>query len=178
MVAIPGLLIHTLSAVAAELQGARFRLGTPTEAGDIDGGAVAVTIAPRRTPAWLRWIGDDMHIEVAGSFWSDAGPDGDVYTTHVGPAWRYRPGLLGDRGFIEAGTSIAWVSEERVAGSDLGSKWHFTTHATLGFLLDPRKRWHAGLRVRHSSNAGFESPNPGLDIVMLEVGYRFGGREP
>lgn len=164
----------TQPARAAELKDVRFRLGTPTEAGDVDGGAIALGIAPDETPAWLAWISEDMHVEAAASFWSDAGPDGDVYTTHVGPVWRFRPGLLGRHLFIDAGTSLAWVSDESVAGSDLGSKWHFTTHATLGVLLDRRQRWHAGLRVRHTSNAGFASPNPGLDIVMLELGYRFG----
>lgn len=160
------------TATAAELDSVRLRVGAPQDTGDIDGGALALTFTPDTKPAWLRWIGEDLHVEGAVSFWSDAGPDGDVYTTHLGPAWRFRPEWLGSRGFFEAGTSIAWVSERRVEGNDLGSRWHFTTHAMAGYLIGPSQRWHLGLRVRHTSNAGFGSPNPGLDIVMLEFGYR------
>lgn len=155
---------------AAELDSVRLRIGAPLDAGSVDGGAVGLSIEPESVPAWLQWIGEDMHYEAALSFWSDAGPDGDVYTAHLGPVWRFRPALLGSRGFLEAGTSIAYISERRVEGKDLGSRGHFTTHATLGFLLGPQRRWHAGLRVRHSSNAGLATPNPGLDIVMLELG--------
>ena len=115
-----------------------------------------------------------MHYEAAVSFWSDASPDGDVYTTHFGPVWHFRPRFLGARGFIEAGTSLAYISEREVNGRDLGSQGHFTTHAAIGFELGAQRHWHSALRVRHSSNAGFTSPNPGLDIVMLEFGYRFG----
>lgn len=167
------LIAFTMPALAAELDSVRLRIGAPTEAGDIDGGALGLTFEPDSTPAWLGWIGEDMHYEAAFSFWSNASPNKNtVYTTHFGPAWRFRPGLLGERGFIEAGTSVAYISEQRVEGDDLGSLWHFTTHATLGYELGPERRWHIGLRARHSSNAGFESPNPGLDIVMLEMGYR------
>lgn len=161
------------TATAAELDGVRLRLGAPEGAGEIEGGALALTFTPDTNPAWLQWIGEDLHVEWAVSFWSDAGPDGDVYTTHLGPVWRFRPDWLGSRGFIEAGTSVAWLSEERVEGKNLGSRWHFTTHATAGFLIGPSRRWHLGLRVRHTSNAGFASPNPGLDIVMLDLGYMF-----
>ncbi len=163
----------TTTLQAAQLDSVRLRSGVPADAGDIDGGALGLTFEPESTPVWLGWIGDDMHYEAALSLWTNADPDNDnVYTTHFGPAWRFRPWPLGERGFLEAGTSIAYVSEQRVAGSDLGSLWHFTTHATLGYELGAERRWHLGLRVRHSSNAGFASPNPGLDIVMLELGYQ------
>jgi len=161
----------TAMATAAELDSVRLRAGTPQDAGDVDGGALALTFTPDTPPAWLTWIGEDLHVEAAASFWSDAGQNGDVYTAHLGPVWRFQPKWLGSRVFLEAGTSIAWVSEQRVAGSNLGSRWHFTTHAMGGYRIGPGQRWHFGLRVRHTSNAGFASPNPGLDIVMLELGY-------
>lgn len=167
------LLAMTVPLQAAELDTVRLRVGAPAEAGDIDGGALGLTFEPEPTPAWLGWIGDDMHYETALSLWTDAGPDdNNVYTTHFGPVWHFRPWLIGERGFLEAGTSVAYVSEQRVDDVDLGSRWHFTTHATLGYQLGTQRRWHLGLRVRHSSNAGFAAPNPGLDIVMLELGYR------
>lgn len=170
---VAGALLLTATPLqAAELDSVRFRVGAPAEAGDIDGGAIGLTLEPESTPAWLGWIGDDMHYEAALSLWPNADPDdANVYTTHFGPAWRFRPWLLGERGFLEAGTSVAYVSEQRVDGVDLGSRWHFTTHATLGYEPGMQRRWHLGLRVRHSSNAGFASPNPGLDIVMVELGY-------
>lgn len=175
---LPMLLIAVLGFAPAahglELGSTRLRLGPSLDASDISGGAVALTLEPERTPRGLAWIGDDMHYEIAASFWDGAAIDGDnVYTAHGGPVWRYRPGLLGDSGFVEFGTGIAYVSEPMLEDKDLGGNAHFTTHGTVGWHLDRAERWHLGLRYRHTSNAGIESPNPGLDIVMLELGYHF-----
>ncbi|MDZ7829963.1 MAG: acyloxyacyl hydrolase [Halofilum sp. (in: g-proteobacteria)] len=167
------LLAMAMPVQAAKLDTVRLRAGLTDADSEVEGGALALTWDARSPLPGLGWIGGDMHYEAALSGWSNAGPGGDtVYTAHFGPAWRFRPALLGSRGFIEAGTSIAHVSARRVVGKDLGSRWHFTTHATLGLDLGRDRRTHLGLRIRHSSNAGFSSPNPGLDIVMLELGFR------
>jgi len=162
------------AAHALEFGSTRLRLGPPLDAGDISGGALALTLEPEAAPWWLTWLGDDVHYEVAASVWNNAARDDDnVYTAHLGPVWKYRPSLLGDRGFVEWGTSVAYVSEPQLEDRDLGGNGHFTTHAVVGWYLNGAERWHLGLRARHTSNAGLESPNPGLDIVMLELGYHF-----
>jgi hypothetical protein len=116
----------------------------------------------------------DIHDEAAVSVWRGGARDGgEVWTSHVGPVWRFRPKLLGDRGFVEVGTSVAYVSERKLPDRDLGSRGHSTSHLTLGWHLGSARRWHAGLRVRHTSNAGLGSSNPGLDIVMFELAYHW-----
>jgi len=171
-------LLAAPAAWALELQDMRFRLGPRVDVSGVAGGAFALMLDPEAPPRWLTWLGEDLHFEGAVSLWDGAKRGGgDVYTAHIGPAWRYRPALLGDAGFVELGTSVAYVSDRQLADRDLGSRGHFTTHATLGWNLDALQRWHVGLRVRHTSNAGLGTPNPGLDIVMLELGYR-GRRRP
>ena len=156
---------------AAELDSVRLRAGHVAGIGDIDGGGLAVTFTPSHPPGWLLWPGRDLHVEAALSVWHDAAPEGDVHTAHVGPIWHHEPAVLGPRGFVEFGTSVAWISEDHVEMRDLGSQWHFTTHVSLGLRLGARERWHAALRLRHTSNAGLASPNPGFDISMFELGY-------
>ncbi len=173
-VVIGASLLVAPNAGALDLQDMRGRVGPPVDASGIEGGALALTFAPEAPPAWLTWLGEDIHLETAVSLWDDAKRSGGgVYTAHIGPTWSYRPTWLGDCGFFELGTSVAYVSEHELIDRDLGSRGHFTSHATVGWHLGAARRWHAGLRVRHTSNAGLGSPNPGLDIVMLELGYRW-----
>lgn len=170
------LLLILLTALAAParaltLDGIRLHAGGALARGDVDGGGITLTLTPDTTPAWLAFPGEDFHWEFSATTWPDAGADGgSVQTAHFGPVWHYEPAILPARGFIELGTSIARVSDRRLEDRDLGSHTHFTTHVSFGWRPRPAADWHVGLRVRHTSNAGRGDPNPGLDIVMFELG--------
>lgn len=156
---------------ALELDGVRLLAGGALDLGDVDGGGISLIFSPEPTPGWARYLGRDFHWEFAATSWSNAAADGgDVQTVHVGPVWHYTPSILPVQGFVEFGTAIARVSEQRLSDRDLGAHAHFTTHVTFGWRPRRRSDWQLGLRLRHTSNAGRGDPNPGIDIAMFELG--------
>ena len=77
----------------------------------------------------------------------------------------------GGRWVFEVGTSIAGLSESRFGDYDLGGQVQFVSH--LGLRLHLGEAFALGYRVQHLSNAGLDTPNPGLDSQALELRYRF-----
>ena len=72
--------------------------------------------------------------------------------------------------FVEFGIGLSWVSEKNIGQSECGSHFQFEDRLGAGFRIGAHD-WT--LRYIHYSNAGFEEPNDGLDLVMLNYGYRF-----
>lgn len=81
---------------------------------------------------------------------------------------------LGCRDFplrLDLGTSPSVLSRDQFGNTDLGIPFQFTTHAQL--LLDLGKRVTLGYRYQHMSNANLAGSNPGVNMHMISVGYRF-----
>lgn len=72
---------------------------------------------------------------------------------------------------LELGSGPTLMSRNSFDNRDLGSNFQFTTHLGLNFDLGNHVR--LGYRFQHMSNAGMASPNPGLNMNMLAVSYRF-----
>jgi lipid A 3-O-deacylase len=72
--------------------------------------------------------------------------------------------------FVELGIGLTWISEKRVGLREIGSSFQFEDRIGAGFRSGAHD-WT--LRYIHYSNAGFEDPNDGLDLVMINYGYRF-----
>ena len=72
---------------------------------------------------------------------------------------------------FEAGSSPTLLSRDRFGNTDFGIPFQFTSF--LGLSADIGKRWGAGYRFQHMSNAGLGSDNPGLNMQMFSVRYRF-----
>ena len=72
---------------------------------------------------------------------------------------------------LHVGTRPTLLSEYDFDERNLGGEFHFISHAGLSFRL--AERLHAGARIQHLSNASFYDRNPGLDTVVLDVGWTF-----
>lgn len=161
---------------AAEIGGIQGRYGKTQDLGSTKTAALSILIEPDTPPRWLTFLGDDIHFDATlGVFKDGQRDDNDVFFTHFGPVWHYEPGLLGRRGFVEIGTAPTLLSEDELDGEDIGGRFHMTSHVMLGFELDRRERWRAGLRLQHTSNAGLQDDNPGIDALLFELRYRFSG---
>lgn len=161
--------------VAQALEPARvdLRLGETERVGDTTA-AAAVALVPKSVPALLAWPGGDLHLDVTlGRIEAGGGRGNGIEYVHVGPVWQYRPELLWRGAYVEIGTALTRLSNERVDGRELGGRWHLTSHLALGHRFANRRRWHLALRLQHASNAGTRSVNPGLDVSMLQLGYHF-----
>jgi hypothetical protein len=94
-------------------------------------------------------------------------------------------GLVGQLGFefvfssarqkwpfeIRAGSALTLISEDRYGDEDLGGPVQFTHHIGLYYWF--LENLSVMARVQHMSNAGIYDQNPGLDMVMLGLDWRF-----
>jgi hypothetical protein len=167
------LALATPPAAATEISSVRGRIGTLYDFDGIDTRSLAVTLEPDTWPAIFRREGD-MHYEVGVLRLPRVDRGDDLYGVHFAPAWHFAPELLAPYAFVELGIGATWLSGRHIRARDLGSRVHFVAHALLGLRPGRTSPWHAGLRIRHTSNAGLASANPGFDLIQLEIGYRFG----
>lgn len=167
------LAVAAIPAAATEISSVRGRVGTLYDFDGIDARSLAVTLEPDDWPAIFRREGD-MHYEVGVLRLPRVDRGDDLYGVHFAPAWHFTPELLAPYAFIELGIGATWLSGRHIRARDLGSRVHFVAQAMLGLRPARASRWHAGLRLRHTSNAGLAGSNPGFDVIQLEIGYRFG----
>lgn len=79
-------------------------------------------------------------------------------------------GLWDDRVEFEVGFRPTWMLDHDYGDDDFGGGMQFTSHA--GLAVD----WHQAVlsyRIQHTSNAGIYKHNPGLNLHMVGLGYRF-----
>lgn len=90
-------------------------------------------------------------------------------TVAAGPRFTfYAPGgLLA----LDIGLRPTFVSEHRYGRTDLGGAVQFTSHGGVSLLLGQRVA--LGYRLSHMSNAGIYRRNPGVNLHMLELSYRY-----
>ncbi len=54
----------------------------------------------------------------------------------------------------------------------VGSRWHFTSSLSYTYFI-AQSDVFTSLRYQHTSNGGIEPPNPGVDGLGLQLGYRW-----
>lgn len=176
--AATAILAFAAESAAADLDRLTLRAG-PTvpwnDPGEAHAVAVAVGIRPDSPPAGLRLLGNEVSYELAVGRLIDAGPPNDSSDfVRAGVAWRYDLPLLPGGSFVELGPGVTVRADERVNGYRQGGKFFFTLQGTVGTHFGPSRRARLALRWQHTSNAGITLPNPGINLLMVEVGYRWG----
>jgi hypothetical protein len=78
---------------------------------------------------------------------------------------------FGDKIDIPMGVNATIISDHTFGDEDFGGPFQFTSHIGLDYYFT--RHFMMGYRLQHMSNAGIYSPNPGVNIHMLAVGYRF-----
>ncbi|HEU5126165.1 MAG TPA: acyloxyacyl hydrolase [Verrucomicrobiae bacterium] len=72
---------------------------------------------------------------------------------------------------LDVGSSPTLISRHHFGNRDFGGAFQFTTHAGLNW--DLARHVSVGYRYQHMSNAGLFDSNPGLNLHLLSVSYRF-----
>lgn len=73
------------------------------------------------------------------------------------------------RGFFgEIGSSFMWSSGHYRNNACV---WNFLSGGGVGYKFD--EHWEVGARLQHISNAGVDSPNSGVNLVGMWLGYSF-----
>ena len=119
-----------------------------------------------------RWESDSgwflqTRLDLSAGVLHGSGEEGFVGT--LGPSL-----VLGKGDFpltLEVGSSPTILSKDEFGNVNLGVPFQFTSHAGLGCRI--YKQLSAGYRFQHMSNAGISEHNPGLDLHMFSISYRF-----
>ena len=85
------------------------------------------------------------------------------------------PGLyisgLKDKLDISMGINPTILSSHKFGDENLGGPINFTSH--IGLNLNFARHFTIGYRLQHMSNGVLYEHNPGLNMHMIEMGYRF-----
>jgi hypothetical protein len=108
----------------------------------------------------------------------DRNGDGAVLAA-FGPTLRFGTNkTIGSRWFVDTGVHLTFLSDSNFDGKEMGGNVFFTSHIGIGAYLGGDRRSSLILDYRHTSNAGLDASNPGVDMVNLSFNYHFdpGGR--
>ena len=73
---------------------------------------------------------------------------------------------------IDAGVGLAFLSREQYGSQDFGGPVQLGL--TMALQIHPISHAYAGFRFQHFSDAGmYGSDSLGIDLYLIEVGYRF-----
>lgn len=146
--------------------GIRIGVSGETRAGNFTGYDV---VGSRRLP-W-RW-GDraawSLETNVEGTAGILIGGGQTGFVGSAGPSLTIRRG--GVPLYVDGGTAAALISERRFGSKNFGTYIQFISHISLLLQLGPVS---TGYRLQHMSNASIDEDNPGVNLHMLEVRYRF-----
>lgn len=90
------------------------------------------------------------------------------FTAHIGPTVYLE---MAELILLHGGVHAGGVSERRFGSRDFGGSFQFFSHGGLSVRIG--RQLEAGYRYQHMSNADIYPVNPGLNLHLLEFGYRF-----
>ncbi|HUP65545.1 MAG TPA: acyloxyacyl hydrolase [Thermoanaerobaculia bacterium] len=92
----------------------------------------------------------------------------EMLVVAAGPVVSFtRPGA---HWFIEVGSRPTLISERSMGARDFGGPFQFTSHFSIGVIW---RQLEIGYRIQHISNARIYSDNDGINMNMLNIGWRF-----
>ncbi len=115
-----------------------------------------------------------------GHWQADAAPGAHAQFSQLGlvPMLRYRFDAGQSPWFVEAGVGISYLNApcqtaNKSFNKSFSTLWNFSDHLGLGRSFGADRRQKLGVYVKHVSNAGLRSPNPGETFVQLRYAYAF-----
>ncbi|MCL2915878.1 acyloxyacyl hydrolase [Shewanella corallii] len=142
--------------------------------GDVQG----VKLAAQYHTDWLSRLSEHLHLyfETSANFWEFGANnryDSNLVLS-LSPVIQYPLFTLGEQEVLaELGIGIALLDDTTFAGKDVSTHYQFEDRLGLLTRFGSRDEHSVTLRYFHYSNAGLDSPNPGLDFVALSYAYRF-----
>ena len=72
---------------------------------------------------------------------------------------------------LDLGISPTYIGRDNFEGKKLGFPFEFTSH--IGFEWKIHRHWELSYRAEHMSNLHLGRSNPGLNMHLFGIGYRF-----
>ena len=150
-----------------ESAGARFGFGvSPVTHNFHQAEAVVMWTLPAGWDLGREWRLQTL-LEASAGWLGDPGGNGFIGT--LGPSLSLGRARLPVS--IEAGLAPTFLSTHEFGTKDFGALLQFTSQ--VGLDLDLGRHFRFSYRFQHMSNGGFSSPNPGLNLNVVGLSYRF-----
>lgn len=140
--------------------------------GSVDGIKLAYQYHPELDlpQAWRHF---DVHFESSINFWrygEENHHDGN-FVLAVSPVIRYPFATYQNHPIaVEFGIGLALLDDTQFAGKNVSTHYQFEDRIGMVYQMDGA---NIAIRYMHYSNAGFKSPNPGLDFLSLSYSAYF-----
>lgn len=144
--------------------------------GDVQG----VKLAVQTESAWLTeylshyGINSTVSFEMSANFWQ-FGPDNETDQNLVvafSPILTFPLGQVFHKPLLaEFGIGVSLLDDTTFAGKNVSTHYQFEDR--LGLIYQLSREDALSLRYLHYSNAGFKTPNPGLDFIALGYSKAF-----
>ena len=129
-------------------------------------------------PAWFElWGGQvDGNVEAGINYTEDTNAGNFKVESVTGISligllrWR---ASQNSRFYLELGTGPTKLSDSEFGDRNLSTSWHFRNTAGIGWQLGQQRQVELAYRLIHISNGGTNLPNPGLDLMALQMAYFF-----
>ena len=103
--------------------------------------------------------------ELAGSVWDN--PDESTADVSLTPVFRVERKSI----YVEAAIGAHLVTSRISAARVFSTALQFGSHFGTGFYFGAGQRYDLGVRLQHISNGHLESPNPGINFVLVRLQY-------
>jgi len=146
-----------------------FRIGIDDEE-DVDLTGAEIFAAWNTPYAWRPTETSTVSLRVETDAGVLAGDD------ETGAVFRAGPALAADFDALPLDVSLAsaptFLTEDEYGDAfDLGGNFHLTSSVTATYAIDAH--WSVGYRFQHTSNAGLEDENPGLNMHFLSIRFAY-----
>jgi len=104
------------------------------------------------------------------------GENNDLYDISLTPVFRLQRDTALSSGvspFAEAGIGAHLLSDTSLADESYSTAFQFGSLVGLGLGFGRHGQYELGYRFQHISNGSIKSPNDGLNLHMLRIGYSF-----
>ena len=108
----------------------------------------------------------DLSLEVSAEYVDGKNDDMFIISTQPMLSYDFTENL-----YLQAGIGIAYFSEENLDKKRFGMNFQFKESIGFGYRFN--KKLESTLKYTHYSNADLNNENAGLDLVMLQLIYRF-----
>lgn len=113
-----------------------------------------------------------------GNWKGDEGSTGNdsITTVSLTPVFRLQPQRPGENGilpYIDFAVGIYILSDTTIGDRNLSTSFQFGSQIGVGFRFGKKQEFEIGYLFEHLSNASIKKPNPGINFLLLRLGYRF-----
>jgi lipid A 3-O-deacylase len=86
---------------------------------------------------------------------------------------RATPFQSGIQPYLELGIGASWLSNQRIAGRDVGMQFLFEDRIGFGFRFGQKQKYDITARAMHYSHASLVPHNPGINMFLTTIGCWF-----